>query len=192
MRASKQTRSTLSDCTRRGSDPTLHVPCKGKALLRGYIIIYFFLFFSLKECFRSHWKKNSMSFTETNVQKCIKPKQSCLSLLSRTLLCSSVPKKQIRLKGADVPSCLCHIKEGNSNNMQRNQSHRASPCAKATPPNKHLLHPRPPSLPVSMVQPSHRVHVSWQRLADSGPKEEKRGEWITASDLNLSVFAEPV
>lgn len=36
-----------------------------------------------------------------------------------------------------------------------------------------------------MVQPSHRVHVSWQRLADSGPKEEKRGEWIAALDLNL-------
>lgn len=36
-----------------------------------------------------------------------------------------------------------------------------------------------------MVQPSHRVHVSWQRLADSGPKEEKRGEWIIALDLHL-------
>lgn len=35
-----------------------------------------------------------------------------------------------------------------------------------------------------MVQSSHGVHVSRQRLTDSGPKEEKRSEWITALDLN--------
>lgn len=36
-----------------------------------------------------------------------------------------------------------------------------------------------------MVQPSHRVHVSRQRFSDSGPKEEKRSEWIIALALNL-------
>lgn len=58
-------------------------------------------------------------------------------------------------------------------------------CASAIPP--HLPH-LPLSLSVSMVQPSHRVHVSWQCVSDSGPKEEKRGEWIIALDLNLLFF----
>lgn len=45
------------------------------------------------------------------------------------------------------------------------------------------------SLSISMVQPSHRVHVPWQRLTDSGPKEEKRGEWIIALGLNFIVLS---
>ena len=50
-------------------------------------------------------------------------------------------------------------------------------------PVPSLISSLPLPLSLSLSQPSHRVHVSWQRLADSGPKEEKRGEWITALDL---------
>lgn len=62
-----------------------------------------------KSAFAQMERRTACHFTETNVQKRIKPKTISSSLLSRALLCSSVPKKQIRLKGADVPSCLCVI-----------------------------------------------------------------------------------
>lgn len=86
-----------------------------------------------------------------------------------------------------MPSCLRRIKGGggNSNKMPPNQSHRAALCAKPTThTHAHLLHP--PSLS-PMVQPSHRVHVSWQRLSDPGPQEEKRGERIMASLILISL-----
>lgn len=86
------------------------------------------------------------------------------------------------------PACVVlRVGGGNSNKMPPNQSHRAALCAKPTThthTHAHLLHP--PSLS-PMVQPSHRVHVSWQRLSDPGPQEEKRGERIMASLILISL-----
>ena len=134
-----------------------------------------------KSAFVQMERRTACHFSETNVQKHITPKTISSSLLSRAIFCLSLPKKQIRLKGADVPFCLSHIKEGNNNNMQ-DQSYRISLCAPAIPPY-------PSSLSffytISMAQPSHRVHVPWQCLSNSRPKEEKRGKWIKTLDLNL-------
>lgn len=60
-----------------------------------------------KSAFSQMERRTACHFTETNVQKRIKPKTISSSLLSQALLCLSVPKKLIRLKGAYVPSCLC-------------------------------------------------------------------------------------
>lgn len=65
-----------------------------------------------------------------------------------------------------MPSALCHIREGNNNNMEGNQSYPSLPAV-----SSDLLLPFLPTM-----QSSQRVHVSKQRLADSGPEEEKRGE----------------
>lgn len=62
-----------------------------------------------KSAFAQMERRTACHFTETNVQKRIKPKTSSSSLLSRALVRCCLPKKQIRLKGVDVPSCLCVI-----------------------------------------------------------------------------------
>lgn len=97
MRAGKQTRSILSGETRRSS----HRAARGsllwvKALApAGYAII------SLKVFER----RTACHFTQANVQKGMKPKQTRLPSLRGT-------DSQIRSEGADVPSCLCRIKGG--------------------------------------------------------------------------------
>ena len=74
-----------------------------KASPRGYIII------SLK-VLSLRWKgEQHVISLRLMSRNALKPKTISSSLLSRALLCRSVPKKQIRLKGADVPSCLCVI-----------------------------------------------------------------------------------
>lgn len=78
-------------------------PMWAQASPRGYIIIF------SKSAFAQTERRTACHFTETNVQKCIKVKTISSSLLSRALLFFSVPKKQIRLKGVGVPSCLCVI-----------------------------------------------------------------------------------
>ncbi len=136
-----------------------------------------------KSAFAQMERRTACHFTETNVQKRIKPKTISSSLLSRAFLCCSVPKKQIKLKGAEVPSCLCVILRRVIITICRRIKVTMSFYANAIPPISLISFFL--SLSVSMVQPSHRVHVSRQRLADSGPKEEKRGEWIRALGLNL-------
>lgn len=120
-------------------------------------------------------RRTACHFSETNVQKRIETKTIPSSSSPGHFSVRCVPKKQIKLK---LSWCaillLCHIKEGNDNNMQENQS-------------DHVFSVPPPSTLTLffMVQPSYWVHVSWQRLTDSGPKEEKRGEWIVAVELSL-------
>lgn len=63
-------------------------------------------------------------------------------------------------------------------------------CLCASPPPTHLLHlTHTLSLSIIVVQPSHRVHVSWQYISDSGSKEEKRGKQIIDADHNLFDFS---
>lgn len=149
-------------------------PMWAQASPRGYIIIF------SKSAFAQTERRTACHFTETNVQKCIKVKTISSSLLSRALLFFSVPKKQIRLKGVGVPSCLCVI-------LRRVI---ITICRKIK--WFFFFLPLCPFLLISLscfntifaVQPSHWVHVSRQRLADSGSKEEKRGEWIRSLDVS--------
>lgn len=71
-----------------------------------------------KSAFSQMERRTACHFTETNVQKRIKTKTILPSLLSRALLRLSVPKKLIRLRGCAILP-LCHITEGNNNNMQQ-------------------------------------------------------------------------
>lgn len=175
MRVHKQTQSILSDCTQEEQIPCCMLEPHASESIAPRLYNHL-----SKSAFAQMERRTACHFTETNVQKRIKPKTISSSLLSRALLCCSVPKKQIRLKGADVPSCLCVI-------LRR----VIITICSGIKVNMFLSVPMPSlsflflSPSISMVQPSHWVHVSWQRLADSGPKEEKRGEWITALDLNL-------
>lgn len=90
-----------------------------------------------------------------------------------------------------MPSCLRRIKGGGIGGVIATRCRRIKVIGLLSVPNlpyththAHLLHP--PSLS-PMVQPSHRVHVSWQRLSDPGPQEEKRGERIMASLILISL-----
>lgn len=100
MRVRKQTQSILSDCTRWSRTLESHASKSIAPRLYNHLS---------KSAFAQMERRTACHFTETNVQKRIKPKTILSSLLSRALVCRSMPKKQIRLKGADVPSCLCVI-----------------------------------------------------------------------------------
>lgn len=123
-------------------------------------------------------RSTARHFTETNVQKRIKTKTILSFLHSGHSFGFFVPKQQIRLKGTDVPSCLCVI-------LRR----VIITICKRIKVTTHTLLSLSLILlslsffSISVVQPSHWVHVSWQCLADSGSKEEERGEWFFWSFL---------
>lgn len=124
-----------------------------------------------KSAFTQMERSTARHFTETNVQKRIKTKTILSFLHSGHSFGFFVPKQQIRLKGTDVPSCLCVI-------LRR----VIITICKRIKVTTHTLLSLSLILlslsffSISVVQPSHWVHVSWQCLADSGSKEEERGE----------------